>query len=72
MIVSALYKMGERNSYPFAPIMTIIPAAPHPSFPRKRESTAPGSPHFQPEAIHRITYDTAARRYCGLYIVLLT
>ena len=33
-----------------------ISAAPHPSFPRKRESTAADALLLQPEAIYPITY----------------
>jgi len=46
---------------------SLVSATPTPSpiplrsFPRKRESTASGAPHMQPEAIFRITYGRSER-----------
>ena len=44
LISSAVSTLGERNSYPIAPGIIVIPAAPRPSSPRKWESIAPAAP----------------------------
>jgi hypothetical protein len=35
-----------------------------PSFPRKRESTAPDAPRLQPQLIYRITCDVGDQVFC--------
>jgi hypothetical protein len=54
MITPTVYNLlGERNSYPVAPNMTVIPA--------KRESTTESAPLFSSEANYQITFCTCPR-----------
>jgi len=55
MISAAVQNMGEHDSYPLAPSMTLIPA-----------QGGSGAPRLSSEAIYRITYHIAYASVLGI------
>ncbi len=63
MITSAAYKLGELNSYPLTPAISVIPA--------KAGIHCDGSPRLRREVIYRIAYHSEFIAVCSYGRVMI-